>query len=225
MCSPFPDGAGPRQTFGRDQGRFGSFEMKWALDHNCIDSESLRWMEVVLELKDADDWIYRGEGAANLVLAYSGIGTDPLLRLCVSLCFTLMMILLERYYAYKRLLGLNLPNLIHALFPCSTAKWNGITCIIDSESLQWMEVVLELKDADDWIYRGEGAANLVLAYSGSSPTFVCSFMLHSYDDFVESLHVIFHFSSDFPAVNFIPYLPWKFPETEMLLDYLSSYQQ
>ncbi|KAE9444708.1 hypothetical protein C3L33_23394, partial [Rhododendron williamsianum] len=44
--------------------------------------------------------------------------------------------------------------------------------------------VLELKDADDWIYRGEGAANLVLAYSGSSPTFVCSFMLHSYDDFV-----------------------------------------
>ncbi|XP_058224763.1 inositol-pentakisphosphate 2-kinase-like isoform X4 [Rhododendron vialii] len=35
-----------------------------------------------------------------------------------------------------------------------------------------MEVVLELKDADDWIYRGEGAANLVLAYSGSSPTFV-----------------------------------------------------
>ncbi|KAG5538486.1 hypothetical protein RHGRI_019160 [Rhododendron griersonianum] len=35
-----------------------------------------------------------------------------------------------------------------------------------------MELVLELKDADDWIYRGEGAANLVLAYSGSSPTFV-----------------------------------------------------
>ncbi|KAF7137566.1 hypothetical protein RHSIM_Rhsim07G0021400 [Rhododendron simsii] len=40
------------------------------------------------------------------------------------------------------------------------------------ETLLWMEVVLELKDADDWIYRGEGAANLVLAYSGSSPTFV-----------------------------------------------------
>ncbi|KAI8545211.1 hypothetical protein RHMOL_Rhmol07G0023800 [Rhododendron molle] len=37
---------------------------------------------------------------------------------------------------------------------------------------KWMEVVLELKDADYWIYRGEGAANLVLAYSGSSPTFV-----------------------------------------------------
>ncbi|KAG5538485.1 hypothetical protein RHGRI_019159 [Rhododendron griersonianum] len=35
-----------------------------------------------------------------------------------------------------------------------------------------MEVVLEQKDGDDWIYRGEGAANLVLAYSGSSPTFV-----------------------------------------------------
>ncbi|KAG5514922.1 hypothetical protein RHGRI_036087 [Rhododendron griersonianum] len=36
----------------------------------------------------------------------------------------------------------------------------------------WMEVVLERKDADDWIYRGEGATNLVLDYSGSSPTFV-----------------------------------------------------
>ncbi|XP_058224769.1 inositol-pentakisphosphate 2-kinase-like isoform X1 [Rhododendron vialii] len=40
-----------------------------------------------------------------------------------------------------------------------------------------MEVVLELKDADDWIYRGEGAANLVLAYSGSSPTFVGKVLL------------------------------------------------
>ncbi|KAI8536925.1 hypothetical protein RHMOL_Rhmol10G0294600 [Rhododendron molle] len=49
---------------------------------------------------------------------------------------------------------------------------------IDSESLQWIEVVLELKDAVDWIYKGEGAANLFLAYSGSSSTFVWSFMLH-----------------------------------------------
>ncbi|KAL6981878.1 Inositol-pentakisphosphate 2-kinase [Sarracenia purpurea var. burkii] len=32
--------------------------------------------------------------------------------------------------------------------------------------------VLEQKDADDWIYRGEGAANIVLSYNGSSPTFV-----------------------------------------------------
>ncbi|KAH7862943.1 hypothetical protein Vadar_011357 [Vaccinium darrowii] len=35
-----------------------------------------------------------------------------------------------------------------------------------------MELVLEQKHADDWIYRGEGAANLILAYNGSSPTFV-----------------------------------------------------
>ncbi|XP_047341935.1 inositol-pentakisphosphate 2-kinase-like [Impatiens glandulifera] len=32
-----------------------------------------------------------------------------------------------------------------------------------------MALILEAKDADDWIYRGEGAANLVLAYKGSSP--------------------------------------------------------
>ncbi|XP_059460195.1 inositol-pentakisphosphate 2-kinase-like isoform X2 [Corylus avellana] len=34
------------------------------------------------------------------------------------------------------------------------------------------EVFLEHKDAADWVYRGEGAANLVLAYTGSSPFFV-----------------------------------------------------
>ncbi|KAG8632393.1 inositol-pentakisphosphate 2-kinase [Manihot esculenta] len=34
-----------------------------------------------------------------------------------------------------------------------------------------MEVKLEKKDAADWVYRGEGAANLVLAYAGSSPLF------------------------------------------------------
>ncbi|GAB2235543.1 hypothetical protein Droror1_Dr00025971 [Drosera rotundifolia] len=33
-------------------------------------------------------------------------------------------------------------------------------------------VMLEEKDAGDWSYRGEGAANLVLAYTGSSPAFV-----------------------------------------------------
>ncbi|KAK2994143.1 hypothetical protein RJ640_020948 [Escallonia rubra] len=32
--------------------------------------------------------------------------------------------------------------------------------------------VLEAKDAADWTYRGEGAANIVLAYTGSSPRFV-----------------------------------------------------
>ena len=34
------------------------------------------------------------------------------------------------------------------------------------------EIVLEPKDAVDWSYRGEGAVNLVLAYTGSSPSFV-----------------------------------------------------
>lgn len=36
-----------------------------------------------------------------------------------------------------------------------------------------MEIVLDQKDAADWTYRGEGAVNLVLAYTGSSPLFVC----------------------------------------------------
>ncbi|KAI4316844.1 hypothetical protein L6164_024784 [Bauhinia variegata] len=35
-----------------------------------------------------------------------------------------------------------------------------------------MEVILKEKDAADWVYRGEGAANLVLAYIGSSPAFI-----------------------------------------------------
>lgn len=37
-----------------------------------------------------------------------------------------------------------------------------------------MDFVLDQNDAADWIYRGEGAANLVLAYAGSSPAFVRS---------------------------------------------------
>uniref|UniRef100_A0A1J3EFS7 Inositol-pentakisphosphate 2-kinase n=1 Tax=Noccaea caerulescens TaxID=107243 RepID=A0A1J3EFS7_NOCCA len=39
-----------------------------------------------------------------------------------------------------------------------------------------MEIVLEPKDAFDWSYRGEGAVNLVLAYTGSSPTFLGKIM-------------------------------------------------
>ncbi|KAG7592588.1 Inositol-pentakisphosphate 2-kinase [Arabidopsis thaliana x Arabidopsis arenosa] len=38
------------------------------------------------------------------------------------------------------------------------------------------EIVLEPKDAVDWSYRGEGAVNLVLAYTGSSPTFLGKMM-------------------------------------------------
>ncbi|KAF8377913.1 hypothetical protein HHK36_031301 [Tetracentron sinense] len=43
---------------------------------------------------------------------------------------------------------------------------------ISERPIRSMEVVLEGKDAADWIYRGEGAANLVLSYTGSSPAFV-----------------------------------------------------
>ncbi|XP_022636729.1 inositol-pentakisphosphate 2-kinase isoform X2 [Vigna radiata var. radiata] len=35
-----------------------------------------------------------------------------------------------------------------------------------------MEVILQEKDAGEWVYRGEGAANLVLAYTGSFSTFI-----------------------------------------------------
>lgn len=35
-----------------------------------------------------------------------------------------------------------------------------------------MDQVLEEKDAADWVYRGEGAANIVVAYNGSSPALV-----------------------------------------------------
>ncbi|KAL7594363.1 hypothetical protein Lser_V15G29883 [Lactuca serriola] len=35
-----------------------------------------------------------------------------------------------------------------------------------------VELVLEEKDAGDWIYRGEGGLNIVLAYKGSSPNFI-----------------------------------------------------
>ncbi|KAK0576442.1 hypothetical protein LWI29_017570 [Acer saccharum] len=47
-----------------------------------------------------------------------------------------------------------------------------IIFLIPDQVLHCMEDVLEQKDAADWVYRGEGAANLVLAYTGSSPAFV-----------------------------------------------------
>lgn len=49
-----------------------------------------------------------------------------------------------------------------------------IFSIVPSDS-RWMEVILGEKDAGDWIYRGEGAANLVLAYGGSSSG-ICMFI-------------------------------------------------
>lgn len=41
-------------------------------------------------------------------------------------------------------------------------------------------VVLDEKDAGDWVYRGEGAANIVLSYTGSSPLFVSFFLFLFY---------------------------------------------
>jgi len=40
-----------------------------------------------------------------------------------------------------------------------------------------MALTLKEEDAAHWVYRGEGAVNLVLAYAGSSPSFVCFFFL------------------------------------------------
>ena len=39
-----------------------------------------------------------------------------------------------------------------------------------------MELTLRGEDAAHWVYRGEGAVNLVLAYTGSSPSFVSSYL-------------------------------------------------
>lgn len=55
-----------------------------------------------------------------------------------------------------------------------------------------MEVVLEAKDAGDWTYRGEGAANLVLAYTGSSPSFVCLFSSSYTFRIFTSLYYLFY---------------------------------
>ncbi|KAK1407974.1 hypothetical protein QVD17_39602 [Tagetes erecta] len=38
--------------------------------------------------------------------------------------------------------------------------------------MKMVELVLEATDATDWIYRGEGGLNIVLAYIGSSPNFI-----------------------------------------------------
>ncbi|KAG7649975.1 Inositol-pentakisphosphate 2-kinase, partial [Arabidopsis thaliana x Arabidopsis arenosa] len=46
-----------------------------------------------------------------------------------------------------------------------------IFCVVGC-CVQMEEIVFETKDALDWSYRSEGVVNLVLAYSGSSPTFL-----------------------------------------------------
>lgn len=48
-------------------------------------------------------------------------------------------------------------------------------CAVQCMQLLEMDVVLRDKDdASHWVYRGEGALNLVLSYTGSSPAFVCN---------------------------------------------------
>lgn len=43
------------------------------------------------------------------------------------------------------------------------------------ESKKLREMELHEEDAEGWKYRGEGAANIVLAYHGSRPSFVRGF--------------------------------------------------
>jgi inositol-pentakisphosphate 2-kinase len=35
-----------------------------------------------------------------------------------------------------------------------------------------MEIVIKVDDVKDWVYKGEGAANIILGYRGSSPLLV-----------------------------------------------------
>lgn len=46
-----------------------------------------------------------------------------------------------------------------------------------------MEGVLQAGDAKDWVYKGEGAANLILSYTGSSPAMVCTDLVPSVSSF------------------------------------------
>ena len=68
-----------------------------------------------------------------------------------------------------------------------------------STSNSVMEVKLERKDAADWSYRGEGAANIVLAYTGSSPAFVSSvtirenMLIKSSNHFTSVAKFVLHF--------------------------------
>lgn len=49
-------------------------------------------------------------------------------------------------------------------------------CLIEIDfHMKQMELTLTKEDAAHWVYRGEGAVNLVLAYSGSSPSYVSFF--------------------------------------------------
>lgn len=56
-----------------------------------------------------------------------------------------------------------------------------------------MAVVLAGENAKEWSYRGEGAVNLVLAYSGESPSFVRSSFSLSFSEIAEKLVVFFKY--------------------------------
>ncbi|WJX12905.1 Inositol-pentakisphosphate 2-kinase [Trifolium repens] len=51
---------------------------------------------------------------------------------------------------------------------CNTIKQHTIT----EEHNKKMELTLTEEDAANWVYRGEGAANIVLSYTGSSPSYI-----------------------------------------------------
>ncbi|KAK2398195.1 Inositol-pentakisphosphate 2-kinase [Trifolium repens] len=51
---------------------------------------------------------------------------------------------------------------------CNTIKQHTIT----EEHNKKMELTLTEEDAAHWVYRGEGAANIVLSYTGSSPSYI-----------------------------------------------------
>ncbi|KAG5538483.1 hypothetical protein RHGRI_019157 [Rhododendron griersonianum] len=200
--------------------------------------ETLLWMEVVLELKDADDWIYRGEGDANLVLAYSGSSPTFVLRIQKA----------PRIESPRN--GNDSEDSHSALMNDECLMWRETEERVlaptreIAEQLYVQHVISPLlgyEHVDDGIHVFlskeflEVAEKNILSQRPSRRVdaamvnTLCDFVLlmsdHSVFPYVSSDFPAIIVSSDFPAVNFIPYLPWKFPETEMLLDYLSSYQQ
>jgi hypothetical protein len=60
-----------------------------------------------------------------------------------------------------------------------------------------VEGVLQARDAEDWVYKGEGAANLILSYTGSSPSMVCT-------DLVPSMSSFAWCAVDFGALLLLP---------------------
>lgn len=75
-------------------------------------------------------------------------------------------------------------------------------------------VILDKQDAVDWVYRGEGAANLVLAYTGSSSSFVSNFEFYSKKLIIGNVSVMFAY--------FILFLVWDFVDIMMKKDWESD---